>query len=80
MISILSIKMYAPIPRFLENIIKARNIYESRKKKKQRKLQGVPVMAQQVKDPTMVSVRILVQSLAWLSRLRMLHCHKFCCR
>ena len=50
MISILSIKMYAPIPRFLENIIKARNIYESRKKKKQRKLQGVPVMAQQVKD------------------------------
>ena len=37
MISILSIKMYAPILRFLENIIKARNIYESKKKKKKKK-------------------------------------------
>ena len=39
-------------------------------------IDGVPIVAQQVKDPTFVSMRIWIQSLASLSRLRIWHCHR----
>ena len=37
---------------------------------------GVPVVAQQVKEPNIASVRMWVPSLASLSGLRIRHCHK----
>ena len=39
-------------------------------------LEGVPIVAQQVKEPSVISVRMQVQSLASLSGLGIQCCHK----
>ena len=41
---------------------------------------GIPVMAQWVKNPTLVSMRMQVRSLASLSGLRIWHCRDLWCR
>ena len=51
----------------------AQEIAKRQKKKKKRVL----IVAQQVKDPVL---RMWVRSLAWLSALRIQHCHEMWCR